>query len=149
MTQLIRFSVVGFLNFAISYSVFYLLIRFFPFSALQTYLPASLAEGVAASLRLMKIPSIDAAAANLVGYAAGMLNSFVWNKLWTFKAAQNTRRQAQRFIVTNMACLLLSTAALFVCTDLYQLPFSTVWFVTMALITILNYLLCKHWVFAQ
>lgn len=147
MKQLIRFCIVGCANFGISYSVFFLSYRYWPFSVLLTALPDGGAGHVAAALQQFGIASIDAACANVTGFAAGMANSFIWNKLWTFKAPAETRTQARRFIVVNLACLLFSTGSVFVFTDLNKLPYNLVWIVTMAFVTIMNFVASKYWVF--
>ncbi len=147
MKQLLRFCIVGCANFGISYSVFFISYRYWPFSALLASLPGGAAAYVSAALQRLGVTSIDAASANIIGFAAGMANSFLWNKLWTFKAVAETHRQARRFVVVNMACLLLSTAAVFVFTDLNNLPYNPVWMVTMAFVTVINFVASKYWVF--
>lgn len=143
MKQLIKFCIVGCLNFGISYAVFFLSYRYWPLSSLLTALPA---DG-AALLRRLGVSSMDGAVANVLGYSAGMANSFVWNRIWTFKAVEDAQTQAFKFIVTNIGCLLLSTAAVFVFTDLHHWPYKPVWFITMTLVTIINFVASKYWVF--
>lgn len=148
MRQLIRFGVVGCANFGISYTVFFLAYRYWPFSTLLTVWPASLAGGMLAALRSLGVSSIDAAVANLLGFVAGMANSFIWNKIWTFQAREGTRQQARRFIITNLLCLAISTMCIFIGTDVNHLPYNLVWFVTMAFVTGINFVMSKRWVFA-
>jgi len=147
MKQLLRFCIVGCLNFGISYSVFFLSYRYWPFSVLLTALPEAVSEEIGIALRQLGVSSIDAACANAAGFAAGMANSFLWNKLWTFKAVAETHTQARRFIVVNLTCLLFSTAAIFVLTDLNNLPYNIVWVVTMGFVTVINFVASKYWVF--
>ncbi len=61
---LARFIVVGCANFVVSFTAFYASYRFLP-------LDDSSGRG---------------AVANVLAYAAGMINSFVLNRLWTFRA---------------------------------------------------------------
>lgn len=147
MKQLLRFCIVGCANFGISYSLFFLTYHYWPFSSLLTLLPDTVAEEIATALRQLGITSIDAACANVVGYAAGMANSFIWNKLWTFKANAETHPQARRFLVVNFGCLLLSTTLIFILADVHNFPYSTVWIVTMVFVTALNFVASKYWVF--
>ena len=47
----------------------------------------------------------DAFAANLTGYAAGFVNSFVWNRRWVFRATGGSRRrQAVLFALGAALC---------------------------------------------
>jgi len=149
MKQLIRFSLVGCANFSISYTVFLLSYHYWPFSRILATLPLPLANVCQTGLQLTGVSSIDAAVANLIGFVAGMANSFVLNKLWTFEVREGTRSQAQRFIATNLLCLGLSTVSLFIGTDLNHLPHTPVWIGSMAGVTIINFWLSKHWVFAH
>lgn len=131
-SQLFRFCIVGCLNFAISYSVFLLLYRCRPLSAL-----------------LPGIAPIDGAAANVAGFAAGMANSFAWNRHWTFKVLEAAGSQARKFVVTNIVTLVISTATIFVCIDLWHWSYKPVWVITMAFVTMLNFSASKYWVFSS
>ena len=59
MRQFIKFGLVGCLNTGITYGVFILLFR---------------------------VLRINEYLANTTGYIAGLVNSFLWNKLWTFRS---------------------------------------------------------------
>lgn len=149
MKQLTRFCIVGCLNFAISYTVFFVSYRFWPFSTILTASPGALAETIATTMQNLGITSLDGSIANVIGYVAGMTNSFVWNKLWTFQAKKGTKKQIHKFIVTNLVCLLISTVSVFIGTDISNLPYNLVWIVTMVGVTIINFIMSKHWVFAH
>jgi putative flippase GtrA len=49
-------------------------------------------------------------AANLVGYVAGVINSFVWNRLWTFRYSGAWLTSALRFFAVFGFCYLLQLA---------------------------------------
>ncbi len=95
--QFVRFSLVGSLNTLIDVVLFNLLVWMFPVN--NVYLVVAL---------------------NAIAYSAGALNSFFWNKLWTFKQRSGTTGgQVMRFalvtglgIVCNSAFLWLATAIL-------------------------------------
>ena len=123
-----RFALVGVTNFVVSFSVFYLTYRYMP-EALRALVPA-------------------AAAANLAAYLAGMVNSFLLNRNWTFRASGDAATQAVRFALVNVASLALSTLVMFVFVDLMQYPEIAVWVPTTLVVMTLNYLGCRHWAFA-
>lgn len=50
---------------------------------------------------------------NAIGYVAGVINSFLWNKNWVFKTSGHYTREAVRFLVGFFVC--------------YGLQFLTVW----------------------
>ena len=119
---------VGCTNFVVSFSVFFLTFN---------YLPEPMR---------MQLP--EAAVANVAAYAAGMINSFLLNRSWTFRVAGNPTAQALRFAVVNLASLALSTATMFQFVDVRGYPELAVWVPTTMVVMTLNYWGCKYWAFA-
>ena len=93
--------------------------------------------------------TFDAALANIVGYACGILNSFIWNRIWTFKAKYKAGRQFYYFVILNIFCLLLSTVIIYIFVDILGAAHKAVWIYTMVAITLINYITCKYWVFNE
>jgi len=145
--QFSRFIIVGFSNFAVSFAVFYLLYNYWQLSDLFYNLLGNAGRNLEEALLQFGARSLDATLANIVGYSAGIVNSFTWNKLWTFKVRQGTASQFSRFLALNLMCLLLSSAALFLFTDYLAWPYLPVWFVTMGIVTLVNFAASKYWVF--
>jgi putative flippase GtrA len=130
-----RFAVVGCVNFCVSFAVFYLCFHYLPLDA-----AAPLAQnGV----------RVDAAVANVCAYLAGMVNSFVLNRVWTFGATGRTSSQLLRFTAVNAVTLTLSTSTMFHFVDVLGYPELVVWIPLTVVILVLNYLGCRHWAFAQ
>ena len=42
--------------------------------------------------------------ANILGYTAGLINSFIWNKTWVFKSKKGYRREAVKFGIGFGGC---------------------------------------------
>jgi len=145
--QFSRFIIVGFSNFAVSFAVFFLLYNYWKLSGLFYALLGGAGRNLEEFMLQLGAGSLDATLANIVGYGAGIVNSFTWNKLWTFRAKHETAAQFSRFLALNLACLLLSSAALFLFTDYLDWPYLPVWFVAMSIVTILNFLGSRIWVF--
>jgi len=146
--QFSKFLVVGFSNFAISFAVFFLLYKWklsAPFYGLFGQAGKNLEDII---LRL-GASSLDATLANIFGYGAGVINSFVWNKLWTFQVKHETSSQFGRFVLLNIACLVLSSLSLFLFTDCLGWSYLPVWFVTMGIVTLINFFISKAWVFVN
>ncbi len=80
----VRYALVGVLNTAVGYAVFYLCLR--------------LGMGHLVSLAL--------------SYAVGVVHSFLWNRLWTFKAQGAVARQVPRFVVVTGLTFALNAAML-------------------------------------
>ncbi len=85
--QVLRFVIVGVSNTLIDFLIFNLLVAF------TTILP---------------VP------ASVISYSVGLLNSFIWNRTWTFK--HGTRRGLQsefpRFVVVNLIGLAVNAIVL-------------------------------------
>lgn len=144
--QLQRFALVGCLNVLVSFLVFQFFFVHWPLGSL-------LAEGFDAQMSGAPAAWIGAEAngalANLLGYTAGMLNSFILNKHWTFATKGDTALQAQRFIILNLAGMGLSTLAIFLFVDRAGLPYQWVWPLTTAVTMMLNFLGNRYWTFDE
>lgn len=121
-----RFVAVGCTNFVVSFTAFFLAYRYLPLDALDG----------------------RGAVANVVAYAAGMLNSFVLNRLWTFEAEGRIAVHAVRFIVLNISTLAASTLIVYVLVDRMGFPELAVWLPLTLAILATHYLGMKHWAFA-
>jgi putative flippase GtrA len=119
-----RFLVVGCANFVVSFAAFYLSYRHLPL------------EG-------------RGAVANVVAYGAGLLNSFVLNRIWTFRAQGHVGVHAAKFVLLNAATLVSSTAIVWLLVDRAGLPALLVWLPLTLAILAAHYLGMKHWAFAE
>lgn len=133
----------------LSFAVFYFFYTRWPLSAAVFDDLAGGQGAISKPLRELGVSSVDAALANVLGYSAGVVNSFVWNRYWTFKARDRAGSQLRRFLLLNVACLLLSSASLFAFTDYLGWAYKGVWLVTMTVVTGLNFGLSKVWVFER
>ena len=122
-----RFLLVGCANFIVSSAVFYFTYRYSPFGQFGG----------------------QGAVANVLAYGAGMINSFVLNRTWTFRAKGEVVVHAARFIAINIATLALSSCAVFVLIDRLDYPALAVWLPLTVVILVLHYLGMKHWSFAE
>ena len=89
LTELIKaakFAVVGVANTLIDYGVFAL---------------------------LAQVLSVNVYLSQVIGYSCGILNSYVWNRSWTFQSESKFFSPALvRFLVLNLTMLALSTGLL-------------------------------------
>ncbi len=59
--------------------------------------------------------NINPYVANAIGYVAGVINSFIWNRAWVFKAGDGSiSRQAMKFLVGFAVCYLLQFGVVWV-----------------------------------
>jgi putative flippase GtrA len=123
-----RFALVGCTNFVVSFTVFYLCFNYLP-------------EPVRAA-------APEGAIANAAAYLAGMINSFLLNRSWTFRASGNPAVHALRFTIVNLVSLSVGTFMMFRFVDVLGYPDLAVWVPLTILVMTLNYLGCKYWAFA-
>lgn len=90
LVQFVKFLMVGVMNTALTLIVIYL---------------------------CKSVLGINEYLSNLTGYVAGVVNSFLWNKNWVFKARSNAMRQAVTFLVGFGVCYLVQLAVVFLVTD--------------------------------
>lgn len=148
VVQFTKFAIVGCLNVLVSFAVFYLLYIHLPLAGMILDALHSRGLMVRELFQTLNIQSIDAAFANTIGYVAGMANSFVLNKIWTFEAKGRTARQMHRFVLLNLIGLVISTVLIFIFVDQLGFTYLVVWPVTIALVMILNYTGNKYWTFS-
>jgi putative flippase GtrA len=95
--QAVRFGAVGLLNTAIDLGLYFALTRWFGLGGLPV-------------------------AAKCLSYSAGILNSFYWNKNWTFQARTKSWSALLPFALVNLAGLAVNAAVMQVCLKAMSLP---------------------------
>ena len=86
-TEAIKYGVVGIMNTLLTAFTIWLMMHFI-FNA----------------QRGNEVSSVAISISNIVGYAVGLINSFIWNRKWTFKSNSNWQADLLRFIVAFLIC---------------------------------------------
>lgn len=99
---------------------------------------------------LMKLFGCSDIVSNIIGYVAGLLNSFVWNKQWTFHSSTGWVRGATRFGVVFGICYLLQLGLLLYVLNPY-LPIDPYFnqLIAMAFYTVINFVMNKFYTFKR
>jgi putative flippase GtrA len=147
--QFRRFVVVGCVNVAVSFAGFMLFYRLFPLASMTLNAMGDAGAQIMSALARLGVQSIDAGVANTLGAAAGMINSFIFNKYWTFEAGGLTRLQVRRFVILNIVVISGSTLIIFLFIDLLHAPYLIIWVITTGLAMVANFLGNKYWTFAD
>lgn len=121
--QFVRFLLVGFSNFAVS---------FFAFQSLL-HLPERFR------------PSIFIA--QLLSYSAGTVWSYIWNRKYTFRSSGRPLGEASRFVILQCLLALVSAAIMGIMAKSLDLSPTIIWFLVMTGVTVANYFLSRHWAF--
>lgn len=122
MVQFLKFAVVGVLNSAIQYLVFLFL---YSFTGTQ-YLLAS-----------------------IIGYVAGMTNSYILNRKWTFESRnQKLLTELSRFVAVNFVSLGVNLGLLYLLVSTGVMIPQWAQVVAITGSTLVNFVLNKVWTFA-
>jgi putative flippase GtrA len=97
LIQAIKFGAVGVLNTGVDLGLYFVLTRW---------------------LGLGSVPVL----AKSISYSAGILNSFIWNKTWTFRSKAGTLVTLIPFVITNLIGLGINTGTLELCLKVLHLP---------------------------
>jgi putative flippase GtrA len=98
---------------------------------------------------MMKVFGCSAIASNVTGYAAGVLNSFIWNRRWTFGSSDAWIWSAIRFALVFGVCYLMQLGLL-IYLDAH-LPIDPYYNQVIAMIfyTCINFLMNKYFTFKK
>lgn len=120
--QFMRFCAIGAANTAVDFITFFLL--------------------TAAGVPYM--------AGQIAAYSAGVINSFVLNRRWTFKVRGHINiTEVQRFILVNLTSLLVSSGILFILHDTGRLDLWVSKIIATGAGLGINYLGSRFWVFVK
>ena len=97
LIQAIKFGAVGVLNTGVDLGLYFVLTRW---------------------LGLGGMPVL----AKSISYSAGILNSFIWNKTWTFHSKAGILVTLIPFVITNLIGLGINTGTLDLCLKVFHLP---------------------------
>lgn len=123
--QLIRFCIVGFANTAVDWTIFFSLTSWLPWFADRPLL------------------------ANALAFAGGFTNSYIFNRVWTFRSTDARRlQQASKFFLIAVVGLGLSEVIIAI---LLPLSDSRILTKAVAVVVVLgwNFLGGKFWAFKQ
>ncbi|MDD3364531.1 MAG: GtrA family protein [Syntrophomonas sp.] len=120
--QFMRFSTVGLGNTAVDFTAFFL-------------------------LNLAGVPYL---LAQVLSYSAGVVNSFIFNRTWTFQVTRKTNvTEITKFIILNGISLLASSSLLFI---LHNVNHLDLWIAKIAATGVgvaVNFIGSRLWVFAK
>ncbi len=123
--QAARFLTVGVLNTALDAAIYYLLTRAFPFfTANPVY-------------------------AKAISYTVGILNSYFWNRLWTFRSHASAARTLLPYIASNLSGLALNAGTMQLALKVMGLPELISFIAATAVTTGWNFLVSKFLVFRK
>ena len=96
---------------------------------------------------LMKLAGCSEFLSNLLGYIAGVLNSFIWNKKWTFQDTQLWYRSAFRFGLAFAICYTLQYSLVLFLNEYLPIDHLYNHYIGMLFYMVINFLANKFYAF--
>lgn len=93
---------------------------------------------------MMKLFGFSDVVSNIVGYVAGVLNSFIWNKQWTFQSEAGWLSSGIRFGIVFGICYLLQLGLLLYLNQQLTIDPYYNQLIAMAFYTVINFLMNKY-----
>ncbi|EMT46471.1 MULTISPECIES: GtrA family protein [Anoxybacillus] len=84
--------------------------------------------------------------AQTFAYSAGVVNSYMWNRIWTFRVKGAIMKQFVRFLVLNFCSLTVTIIVLYGCNQMFSV-FLSKFMATISGIVI-NWIGSRMWVFS-
>ncbi|MGG7618255.1 GtrA family protein [Bacillus coreaensis] len=120
--EFIKFSIVGAINTVVDFGVFSLL--------LTNGCPILMSQ--------------------IISYGCGTLNSFIMNRLWTFKENKgNEYSEPLKYVVANVATLILVSVLILFLINLVHLPILIAKVICTGFGMVINFISSKFWVFQR
>ena len=99
--------------------------------------------------RLLGAQFLRAAIAQSMAYCIASMWSYALNKRWTFKNTGGRKNSGMRFAISQLAMYLIHTSSLSLLVDFLHWHARLTWFGLTAIVTVLNFLVLKYWVFPK
>ncbi len=96
---------------------------------------------------MMKLLGFSDVISNITGYIAGLLNSFIWNKQWTFKSSIGWVSSAVRFGLVFVVCYLMQLGVLLYLNKNLTIDTYYNQLIAMVFYTVINFIMNKYFTF--
>jgi putative flippase GtrA len=117
--QFIKFGIVGLGNTLITFIVYFILVKL----------------------------SVYYVIANIIGYIAGVINSFFWNSSWVFKKSKRDLSLLIKFVIVNLITLAITSFILYIGVDKLNMSKYVAQIISTLIGILFNYTLNKLWTF--
>jgi putative flippase GtrA len=98
---------------------------------------------------LMNVLGVSYIISNAVGYILGFVNSFVLNKIWTFKSKGSLIREATFFIAIFAICYVIQLGCLITFKEFMNIRVEFAQIFSMVVYTILNFIGNRYFTFKK
>ena len=96
---------------------------------------------------ILNFIGINYIVANTIGYIGGMVNSYVWNNKWVFKANSKELSTIGKFIIVNLIVMILNNFILILLVEKLGLNTIFAQIIALGITTVINFVGNKLWTF--
>jgi putative flippase GtrA len=96
---------------------------------------------------LLKVLHCSDYFSNFAGYIVGLLNSFIWNRKWTFESKTKVSATLFKFILTFAICYILQLGNLYLLLHFTHIDSYICQLLSIVVYTIINFILNKNYTF--
>lgn len=98
---------------------------------------------------LQKLLNVHYVPSNVTGYVMGLINSFLWNRNWTFKSNGNVLRESVVFLIIFGICYSMQLAFLVILIEVLEVDADISQLIAMFFYTAINFILNKYFTFRR
>lgn len=120
--QLFKYSIVGLFNTVIGFTVIYFFFNVLNFNYIV---------------------------ANIIGYACGLVNSFIWNKKWTFQSSKDYSEEIIPFLIVFGISYAANLITVILSVELIKIHPNVAQILGIAAYSSTNFLINRYWTFAR
>ena len=118
--QVVKYSIVGVFNVIIGLGIIY-----FAYNVLE----------------------INYILSNIIGYSCGLINSFIWNKKWTFRTSKTASKTVIPFLIVFFVSYVSNLLCIILCVDYWSIHPNIAQLFGIFTYSTTNFLLNKFWTF--
>ena len=100
-------------------------------------------------LFLFNFCNIDYRVANIIGYTFGFINSFIWNKIWTFESKNRFYKEIIPFLCIFLMSYFLNLGAVIFSAEVLLINKNICQIIGMFFYAVTNFFGNKSWTFRQ
>lgn len=120
LTQLIKFGIVGISNTLLTAATIWVFLKVFHFNDYTS---------------------------NIIGYIVGLVNSFIWNRKWTFASNTRVKDTLFKFIITFAISYIFQLGNLYLLIHYTQIDSYLCQLISIVVYTGINFILNKYYTF--
>ena len=104
--------------------------------------------GLGTILILYNILHLNYIVSNIIGYTLGLINSFIWNKRWTFMSKNHYSKEIVPFLVVFIISYSMNLVSVIVSVESLKINPNIAQVLGIGVYSIINFLLNKRWTFS-